>query len=116
MTEFPNRKIVGKGKRVKRRVLRRRHGEFCSWNQIWSTSFIYINFQELPLNDPCLEYHIRHTLIRRGGHLDKFPTSSSMNTLSYCSRKASALELSEEDTRLLDTKAGVQAANNSESE
>ena len=39
-----------------------------------------------------------------------------MNTLSYCSRKASALELSEEDTRLLDTKAGVQTANNSESD
>ena len=30
-----------------------------------------------------------------------------MNTLSYCSRKASALELSEERTRLLDTKAGI---------
>ena len=39
-----------------------------------------------------------------------------MKTLSYGSRKASALELSKEDTRLLDTKAGVQAANNSESE
>ena len=30
-----------------------------------------------------------------------------MNTLSYCSRKASALVLSEEHTRLLDTKAGI---------
>ena len=39
-----------------------------------------------------------------------------MNTLSYCSREASALELSKEDARLLDAKAGVQAANNSESD
>ena len=30
-----------------------------------------------------------------------------MNTLSYCARKASALALSEERTRLLDTKAGI---------
>ena len=30
-----------------------------------------------------------------------------MNTLSYCSRKASALVLTKEYTRLLDTKAGI---------
>ena len=33
-----------------------------------------------------------------------------MNPLSYCSRKASALALSEERTRLLDSKAGIPRA------
>ena len=42
-----------------------------------------------------------------GGISGKLQRYSSTNTLSYCSRKASALALSEEHTRLLDTKAGI---------
>ena len=42
-----------------------------------------------------------------GGISGKLLRSSSINTLSYCSRKASALALSEEHTGLLDTEAGI---------
>ena len=42
-----------------------------------------------------------------GGIRGKLQRYSSTNTLSYCSRKASALALSEEHTRLSVTKAGI---------
>ena len=46
---------------------------------------------------PSVENVIAGIHIRRGGSFcGKFPRSSSMNTPSYCSRKALALELSEE--------------------
>ena len=41
--------------------------ENSSWNQIWPTGFIDLNFQELLLNAFRREWYIRHTLIRRGG-------------------------------------------------
>ena len=41
--------------------------ENSSWNQIWSTGFIDLNFQEMLLNAFRREWYIRHTLIRRGG-------------------------------------------------
>lgn len=43
----------------------------------------------------------------RGGICGKFPRSPSMNTLSYCSRKPSALELSKEHMQLFNTKAEI---------
>ena len=53
---------------------RKYNGEFwggvtenSSWNQIWSTGFIDLNFQELLVNAFRREWYIRHTLIRRGG-------------------------------------------------
>ena len=64
----------------------------------WSTSFIDLNFQDFLLNALSWQCFTRHTHKVRGGggFCGKFPRSSSMNTPSYCSRKASALELSEE--------------------
>ena len=56
------------------RVPESENGEFwggvtenSSWNQIWSTGFIDLNFQELLVNAFRREWYIRHTLIRRGG-------------------------------------------------
>ena len=126
--------------------------EDSSWNQVWSTSFIDLNFQKLFLDALCRKFYIRLTLARGGRgwgarealvvscwdillrtHCHRYREVKGSNpvevlnffqaslrkcincvhcddhffifTLSYCSRKASALALSEEHTWLLVTKA-----------
>ena len=103
MAEFPNRKIVEKGRRIPSTASRRilagiKSGPLALSILIFRSCFL----------TPSAENFISGLHSQgEGGISGKLLRYSSTNTLSYCSRKASALALSEEHTRLLVTKAGI---------